>query len=398
MQIERLTTTNNRGEKLTAAVDLPVDGEPIGFALLVHCLAGIENSRAAVNLSGGLTARGIGVVRFDFTGQESRQKEENGLSTSAATDDLLALTNFMQRELAPPMLLIGHSLGGALILQAAGQIPTAKALATIGAPFGSDGLARLADDSERSARVGGPRFSLSKAFLHQLLDAESEAASLDAALMILHSPTDELVGFEHAVELFQAARHPKSLVSLEDADHLLTDASPSRRAGDILAAWAGKYIDAGQQEAKYIRPDDNRVFTHTGAAGYYTQIMANGHPLVADEPKAVGGTDAGPSPYDLVTAALGACTGMTLRMYADRKEWPLKGVSVRLRHAKVHAHDCETCEAEKGNIDHIERAIALDGPLSEQQRERLIEIANRCPVHQTLVDHVTIDTTESAAP
>lgn len=408
MQTKTLIITNRQGDRLAARLDLPVDEEPIAYALFAHCFTCTKNIKAVTNVSRGLTAQGIGVVRFDFTGLGESEGEFAETNFSSNVEDLVDVGSYMSDELEGPNILVGHSFGGVAMLHAAASIPASKAVVTIGAPYRPEHVARLLENSreeiertgEATVRLAGRPFTIRKQFLDDLRNTKTEEAivNLRRALLIFHSPVDQIVGIENAADIFQAAKHPKSFVSLDDADHMLSDESDSRYVGAVLGAWSRKYIETAVQEAKYVQPEDNRIYAVTGPSGFLTRIMANGHALIADEPKAVGGTDAGPSPYDYVVAGLGACTGITLRMYADRKGWPLKEITVRLGHRKVHARDCQDCESSEGKIDHIEREIELGGPLDDNQRSRLIEIANRCPVHRTLEDTVHVETSEATAP
>jgi uncharacterized OsmC-like protein len=298
---------------------------------------------------------------------------------------------------------VGHSLGGTAALQAAPRIDGVAAVATIGAPSDPQHLADLLEGSreeiERTGqavvKLAGRPFRIKKQLLEDLEAQRMEETfrSLRCALLVCHSPADRIVGIDNAARIFQAARHPKSFISLDDADHLLSANADSRYLGDLLAAWARKYIDVAQQETTLPETADNRVVARLDGTGFRTEILANGHPLVADEPEAVGGTNAGPSPYDLLVAGLGACTAMTLHMYARHKQWPLESTLVRLRHKKVHAKDCGDCETQ-GNvkIDHIDRELELTGALDDSQRQRLLEIANRCPVHRSLESEVHVAT------
>ncbi len=405
MQTEPLRITNRRGEQLAARLDKPADEEPIAYALFAHCFTCTKNLKAVAHISRGLTSQGIGVVRFDFTGLGESEGEFAETTISSNVDDVADVAAFAAEELQGPSILVGHSLGGAAVLLAASEVPSAKAVVTIGAPYRPDHLEGLLEESldeiERTGtatvRLAARPFTIKKEFVEDLRSTKTREAiaGLGRALLIFHSPVDQVVGIENAADIFQAAKHPKSFVSLDDADHLLSSEADAHYVGSVLGAWSRKYVETAVQEAKYFRPDDNRIFAVTGESGYLTQIMANGHALISDEPKAVGGTDAGPSPYDYVVAGLGACTGMTLRMYADRKKWPMKEVTVRLRHRKMHASDCSDCDESVEQIDHIDREIQIDGPLEEEQRARLIEIANRCPVHRTLEGKVDVDTWES---
>lgn len=405
------------GETLVGRVDLPPDGETVAHALFAHCFTCSKDLKAATNLARALNEQRIGVFRFDFTGLGESEGDFADTDFSSNVADLVAAAGFMEREMAGPRVLVGHSLGGAAVLQAASRIPSSRAVATVAAPahpehvkrnFGAS-LDEIRERGEAEVTLAGRTFTIRKQFLDDLEETRMEATvrDLDRALLIFHSPVDEIVGIDNAARLYEWAKHPKSFVSLDRADHLMRDEADSRYAGAVLGAWARKYIDAGPRSEGEVREEgeegedreargegegpeseEGRVVARLAGSGYRTDVMAGGHSLVSDEPESVGGTDRGPSPYDLVSAALGACTAMTLRMYADRKEWPLEEVTVRLDHGKVHAEDRETCPGEDGEarskIDRFEREISVEGELDREQRERLLEIADRCPVSRTL--------------
>ena len=400
MRYEKLTFDNDQGDQLAARLDLPVDGEPIAYALFAHCFTCSKNLKAVANISRALTRQGIAVLRFDFTGLGESEGDFADTNFSSNIDDLVAAAVFLEENHEAPSILVGHSLGGAAVLQAAHRLGTVKAVATIGAPYDPQHIEHLFEQSlgeiehrgEATVNIGGRPFSVKKQFIDDLRDqrATDNIAALKRPLLIFHSPVDLIVGVENAALIFKAARHPKSFISLDHADHLLSDTSDSEYVGSVLAAWAGKYIGAPQPDRKHLDLTDNQVVARLEGAGYRTEMLANGFPLIADEPVAVGGTNAGPTPYDYVVAGLGACTAMTLRMYADRKGWPLEAVEVRLNHEKIHARDCEDCEQKAGKIDQISRELVLTGPLDEEQRQRIMQIANRCPVHRTLEGEVKI--------
>ena len=397
MPSRTLRFDNDRGDTLAAVLDLPPDGEVIGCALFAHCFTCSKNLSAAAHVARALTAEGLAVLRFDFTGlgQSGGDFADTHVSTNVA--DLVAAARFMGEQLEAPSLLVGHSLGGAAVLLAAEHLPSVKAVATIGAPCRPDHVRHLLAESEDEIRregeaeviLAGRRFTIREDFLDDLDQHRMDEAigGLDRALLVLHAPTDQTVGVENAAHIFEHAKHPKSFVSLDTADHLLTDPADSRYAGSVIAAWASRYLGASQPERKRHTPDDNRIVARTEAGGFRTAIVANGHPLVADEPASVGGTNEGPSPYDLVAAGLAACTSMTLRMYADHKGWPLESATVRVLHEKVHAADAASdadADRKGGKLDQFTREIAVEGNLDEEQRARLVEIAERCPVHRTL--------------
>lgn len=402
MPSEKIRFVNDRGDRLAARLDLPVDGAPIAYALFAHCFTCSKNLGAVGHISRALTQAGIAVWRFDFTGLGESEGDFADTHFASNVQDLVAAARAMDARGEAPRILIGHSLGGAAVLRAAAEIPSAVAVATIAAPFDPAHVKRLLVDrveeiearGEAEVELGGRRFTIRKSFLDDL-DAHDMAAavgSLGKALLVLHGPLDQTVGIENAARIFEQARHPKSFISLDHADHLLGDAADSRYVGAVIAAWAGRYVEAPQEELKQGAPNDNRVVARTGGGGFRTEILANGHALVADEPASVGGTNTGPTPYDLLAAALGACTSMTLRMYADRKDWPLTAATVRVRHRKIHAADCDHCEENTAKIDHLDREVYLEGPLDEAQQARLLEIANRCPVHRTLEGDIVVET------
>ena len=362
------------GVELDARLDLPL-GEAQACALFAHCFTCSKDSRAAAYISRALAAHGIAVLRLDFS----------GLEFSSNISDLVASAEWLRAHARAPQLLVGHSLGGAAALAAAGEIPEVRAVATIGAPF----------EPRHVLQVAERTFRMDVRFVADLerQDLAARIAALRCALLVLHAPNDSVVGIENASRIFLAAKHPKSFVSLDDADHLLTRAVDGAYVAEVLAAWASRYLDTPQGAPV------QGVRVAQAAAGRFAQdIQAGKHRLRADEPESSGGDDTGPTPYDLLLGALGACTAMTLRLYAERKRLPLEHVAVSLRHARIHAADCADCETQQGRIDHIERTIALEGALDEASRARLLEIADRCPVHRTLESKVRITTTSGTEP
>lgn len=403
MQLQKFDFPGPGGHRLAALLDSPLDGKPAAYALFAHCFTCSKNVRAAYHISRALAREGIAVLRFDFTGLGESGGDFADTGFLSNVEDLIAAARFMETRYEGPALLIGHSLGGAAVLKAAPSIPTSKAVVTIAAPADPRHVSHVLGPAaetiraagEAQVKISGRNFVLRKKFLDDLaaVDPEAVMRELNRALLVMHSPADDTVGIENAAQIFQAARHPKSFVSLDQADHLLSKSSDSRYAGAVIAAWAGRYLTLPAAErAAPPPPQDNRIAARTGPGGFLTEIRVNRHSLIADEPAAVGGTDQGPTPFDLLVAALGACTSMTLRMYADRKGWPLDAATVRLKHAKIHAADCESCELKEGMLDRIEREIEMEGPLDEEQRQRLLQIADRCPVHKTLTSEVEIRT------
>ena len=403
MHSKRIDFDNNRGQRLSARLDLPADDDPVAYAVFGHCFTCSKDLRAAGSISRALAGRGFGVLRFDFTGLGESEGEFSETNFSGNATDIVAASRMLADRYEPPDVLIGHSLGGAAVLLAASDVPSAKAVAVIGAPFDPGHIAHLFEESVDEIEgagsavvdIGGRPFRIARQFIRDIADQNPSnyIRDLDRALLILHSPLDRIVGIDNAAKIFEAAKHPKSFVSLDTADHLLTDVRDSAYAGGVVAAWAGKYI-LEQQEVKHPDPADNQIVARIGKDRFRTDIVANGHHLVADEPRSVGGDNAGPTPYDLLVAGLGACTAMTLRMYADRKEWSLEEVTVKLQHSKVHAEDCDCETTATGKIDKIDRGIVLRGALTADQRSRLIEIADRCPVHRTLEGDIVVTTEE----
>jgi uncharacterized OsmC-like protein/fermentation-respiration switch protein FrsA (DUF1100 family) len=403
MRNQKITFAGADGSQLSARLSLPPDGEVVACALFAHCFTCSKDLKPVVNISRALTQQRIAVLRFDFTGLGESEGDFADTTFSSNIGDLVAAAGYMGRELEAPAILVGHSLGGAAVLQAASHIESVRAVATIGAPFDPGHVKHLFEASleeieergEADVVLAGRRFTVGRQFVRDLDGhrMEQTIAGLGRPLLIFHSPVDQTVGIDNAALIYKAARHPKSFVSLDDADHLLLDERDSLYVGSVLAAWAHRYIDAPPEPAtREALRHDNRVSVRTAAGAFRTEILARGHALIADEPAAVGGENLGPTPYDLLAAALGACTTMTLRIYADRKKWPLEEAVVRLRHSRIHAEDEEQVEDGDARLDRLERELTLIGPLDDDQRARLLEIAGRCPVHRTLSAGVQIET------
>jgi uncharacterized OsmC-like protein/alpha-beta hydrolase superfamily lysophospholipase len=398
---ERFDFVNAQGQRLAALLDMP-PGEPKAYALFAHCFTCGKDVHAARRIAQALTALGIGVLRFDFTGLGSSEGEFANTTFSSNVADLLAAAGALRERRRAPAILIGHSLGGAAVLAAAADVPEARAVVTIAAPSDPahvtglfrDRLQDFAQQGEVEVTLEGRRFRISRAFLDDVAEQNlrQKIAQVRRALLIFHSPTDDRVGIENASRIFEAAKHPKSFVSLAGADHLLSRPSDAGYVAKVIAAWAERYLDLPEQQP--ATADTDVVVSETRRSRLEQEINIGRHRLLADEPVSVGGLDSGPGPYDLLLAGLGACTSMTLRLYAERKSLPLDRVTVRLSHSKVHAADCETCETKEGMLDRIERAITLEGELDDEQRERLLEIADKCPVHRTLTSEIEIKTRE----
>jgi putative redox protein len=376
---------------------LPPLGEARAYALFAHCFTCSKDLRAARHISRALAERGIGSLRFDFTGLGESEGDFADTNFSSNIDDLVAAADFMRQRAQAPALLVGHSLGGAAVLAAAHRIDECTAVATIGAPHDAEHVRQLLDDEadtivaegEACVSVAGRSFRIKKQLLDDLAEQQVDRriATLKRALLVLHSPTDNIVGIDNARLIFQEARHPKSFVSLDGADHLLSRERDARYVAEVLASWASRYLPEPTQVES---AEPRRVRVAGGSDGFRQRVTVGPHASWADEPEALGGSDAGPNPYELLLAGLGACTSMTLTMYAKRKGWPLDEVEVLLSHAKIHASDCEECETKQGKLDRIERGIRLRGALDDEQRERLMQIADKCPVHRTLQSEVQV--------
>ncbi len=391
----RASFPGHSGASLAARLDMP-NGRVRAFALFAHCFTCSKDLIAVRRIAADLARAGIAVLRFDFTGLGSSEGEFASTNFSSNVEDLLAAADWLRENHAAPALLIGHSLGGAAMLAVAADIPEARAVVTIGAPadtdhvlanFGSD-LATIERDGQAEVTLAGRRFRIARQFVEDVRGVRlaERIRAMRRPLLILHSPLDETVGIDNATAIFLAARHPKSFVSLDTADHLLTRAEDAAFAASVIAGWASRYLEAetpqGEAAIEHVR------VTETGEGKFQNAVQAGTHRLFADEPAAAGGLDSGPSPYDFLSIALAACTSMTLRMYADFKKIPLGRVSVDVSHAKIHAKDCLDCtDEERGSgkrIDRFERVISIEGDLPPELAGKIEEIAGKCPVHRTL--------------
>ncbi len=407
MQNKNVTFDNDAGQSLSGILSIPA-GPPRAYALFAHCFTCGKNLKAANHIARALVEAGIAVLRFDFTGLGQSEGDFADTNFSSNVADLIAAARWLESlevpesEHAAPSILIGHSLGGTAVLQAADALPSVVAVATIGSPADplhvrhllSGAEAELRASGEAEVNLGGRPFRMRAQFLDDLeRHALPEAIGrLRKALLIMHAPLDRIVEIDNASQLFAAAKHPKSFVSLDKADHLLSRETDARYAGAVLAAWASRYL-VEPEASEALSGSEGEIVARTRADGFRTEILAAGHVLLADEPVAVGGENAGPSPYDLLAAALASCTSMTLKMYAGFKKLELESTTVRVRHDKIHAEDCRDCETVEGKIDEFRRELELEGDLSEAERARLLEIADRCPVHRTLDGEVKVRTT-----
>lgn len=391
MKSKKITFSSEEGHQLSGRLDFPVLGHPKAYAIFAHCFTCSKNLLAVDHLSRSLTQEGIAVLRFDFTGLGQSGGDFADSNFSSNLSDLTCAYGYLEKEYKAPQILIGHSLGGAAVLHLGGKLEKVRAIVTVGAPSNPIHVKHLLEKGEQEivakgvakVNIGGRPFNIKKQFLDDLHanDSHDPIRNLGKALLIMHSPQDTIVGLENATEIYTKAAHPKSFITLDGADHLLSDEKDARYVGTVAANWATRYIVSDHEEE--LAPE-GEVWTRLGNDGYTTEIMAGSHKMLADEPHSVGGKDLGPSPYGYLLAALGACTTMTLRMYANYKGINLDEVEVRLTHDKVHMEDGEASERPGGKIDQIKRMIKLEGDLTPEQRKRLVEMADRCPVHKTL--------------
>lgn len=397
---------NSLGESLSGLLEMP-SGAVKSYALFAHCFTCSKNNLAATRIARALADFGIAVLRFDFTGLGSSQGDFSNTNFSSNLQDLLAAAHYLEAQYAAPSLLIGHSLGGSAVLAAAQDLPAVKAVATIGAPATAAHIKHLFADSYQQLKsqqavqveLGGRSFKIQRQFVDDLekYNSVEHIKSLEKALLIFHSPLDNVVSIDEAARIYTAAKHPKSFVSLDHADHLLSDPEDSRYVAEVLSAWVSRYLETDQipvkkadAEIQAVAPGN--VIVRERDKKFTREISMQHHTLISDEPIAMGGADLGPNPYELLLAALGSCTSMTLRMYANHKQLDLQDIQVELHHSRIHAEDCASCEEQTALVDRITRVIQLTGNLDEKQRTRLLEIANQCPVHKTLQNKIQIET------
>lgn len=402
MNSQRLKIENKKGNKLQAYLELPANQKPNYFAIFAHCFTCSSSLNAVKNISRSLTNHGFGVVRFDFTGLGRSEGEFADSHFSANVDDLIAVNDFLKEHYEAPSLLVGHSLGGAAVLVAASKLETIKAVATVGAPATVGHVKHLfthgIDDIKNKGRVevniGGRPFKIDEEFISDFdkTDLPKIIKLLKKPLLILHSPIDTIVGIKNAHELYHNAHHPKSFVSLDNADHLLSKAQDSLYVGDMIGSWVKRYFP--KQKNLMLDTSGEQLVAHLNLKedNFTTTIQTAKHNFIADEPALIGGDDFGPSPYDFLSAGLAACTVMTLKMYAERKKWDLQEVYAHMTYSKKHSDDLMLDVDKPSRIDHLSKKLTFVGNLDASQRERLKQIASKCPVHKTLQNDIIIDT------
>ncbi|MBY6030702.1 bifunctional alpha/beta hydrolase/OsmC family protein [Halomonas sp. DP8Y7-1] len=405
---EKVTFAGQDGQQLAARLDRPEGSEPQAVAIFAHCFTCTKDILAAKRIAAGLVLRGVAVLRFDFTGLGHSEGEFANTHFSSNVDDLLAAAAYLEGMGLAPGLLVGHSLGGAAVLAAAGQLPAVKAVATIGAPFDpahvlhnfGASLELIERQGEVKLELAGRPFTIRKTFVDDLREQRQRQRieALGRPLLVLHAPGDETVEIENAAAIFGAARHPRSFISLDDADHLLTRAADAEYAAEVVASWASRYLGLVAPKSLPGVPEGTTRVSEADPGGFRQDVLAGAHHLLADEPLSYGGTNLGFTPYQLLAAALGACTSMTVRSYARRKKLALDDVTVDVSHDKIHAVDCSECEASGGKIDRFERVLHLAGALTQDERDALLAIADRCPVHLTLEGQALVVTRLAGEP
>ena len=372
-----------------------------GYALFAHCFTCGKDIAAASRIARELVGLGFAVLRFDFTGLGGSDGDFANSNFSSNTDDLVAAADFLRESYQAPTLLIGHSLGGRAVLSAAHRIPESSAIVTIGAPADANHVAKqftahvdeIHAKGETEVKLAGRSFTIKRQFLEDIAQDNDDIEQLHKPLLVLHSPVDNIVSIKQAEKIYQRAMHPKSFVSLDKADHLLSNKDDVAYAAKVIAAWSEKFVPENPSVAEIptsinsgevVIGEQNKSFTRL--------VSTDHHQWFADEPVALGGDNLGPDPYEHLLAALGACTSMTLRMYANRKKIPLDDVTVTLKHSRQHGDDCQHCDEEHTQVELLERTLVLKGNLSDEQRQRLVEIADKCPVHKTLQSKIIIAT------
>ena len=392
MSHQKVKFQNKEGQNLVGRLELPANQEPHNYVIFAHCFTCNKNLSAVKNIGKSLTSNGFGVLRFDFTGLGESEGDFADTNFSGNVADLVVAAEYLKDNYKAPSLIIGHSLGGAAAIFAASEIPYIQAVATVGAPSNPEHVTHLLksgiDEIQASGKavvnLSGRDFTIKKQFIDDLQNKSlpDVANKLRKPLLVMHSPQDDTVGIKNAEEIYIAARHPKSFVSLDGADHLLMNKRDSIYTGEVISGWAKRYVDI--PEASTLKTSHQVIASLNAEDGFTTAMKVGNHHLTADEPTSFGGNDFGPSPYELVSAGLSACTVMTIQMYAKRKGWPLENVEVHTSYGKSHAQDCDDCETNSAKIDTFNRDIRFKGDLDEKQIERLLQIADKCPVHKTL--------------
>lgn len=402
MNPQRLTFTNRKGFQLSANLYLPLDKKPKFYALFAHCFTCSKNFSAVTKISTALSNESVAVFSFDFTGLGRSEGDFVDSSFSANVTDLLDAANYMKENYQAPQMLVGHSLGGAAVLYASSELPSVEAIVTIGAPsfpahvkhLFQEGLEEIEEKGSAMVNIGGRPFQIDKQFVDDLEQKPLNAflKKLRKSLLVMHSPQDEIVEISNAAEIYTSAFHPKSFISLDGASHMLPNPEDSQYIAEVIASWSKRYVQVKKEDGPVHDINGNQVKVRLSGPGFTTEIKTPYHHFFADEPLEVGGANMGPTPYDLLMASLGTCTAMTMKMYAERKKWPLKEVQVYLNFENIHKTDLENPDQPGAKVSQFTRLISMEGPLDEEQTKRLMEIADRCPVHRTLQEEIVIIT------
>ncbi len=402
MNTVRLEIKNRKGLKLQAYLELPANQKPNHFAIFAHCFSCNSNFNAVKNISRSLSNHGFGVLRFDFTGLGKSEGEFAESHFSANVEDLLDVSNYLEKHHKAPSLLVGHSLGGAAVIVAASKLKNIKAVATVGAPANvnhvthlfSHAIADVPEKGDVEVQIGGRPFKINQDFVNDFskTDLPKIIKNLRKPILVMHAPFDKTVGVENAHQIYHNAIHPKSFISLDNADHLLSKPADSIYVGNMIGSWVERYIEP--EENKMITTEGEQLVGHLNLLedNFTTSIQTKKHSFIADEPISIGGDDFGPSPYDFLSAGLAACTVMTLKLYAERKKWDLHEVFVYITYSKKHSDDLDIDVDKPTRFDHLNKKLKFVGNLDEKQIQRLKEIASKCPVHKTLQNKVIIET------
>lgn len=402
MKSRRLNIQNVKGFQLQAYLDLPANQKPHSYAIFAHCFTCNSTLKPVKNISRVLTNHGFGVVRFDFTGLGKSEGEFADSYFSANVSDLLAVSDYMKEHYQAPSLLVGHSLGGAAVIVAASQLDSVKAVATIGAPSSTEHVKKhfshhveeIAQKGDVEVNIGGRPFKINQEFVDDFdkTDLLEITKKLRKPLLIMHSPLDKVVGIDNANQLYLAAHHPKSFISLDNADHLLLDSKDSLYVGNMIGTWVQRYFETKNNEI--LDTEGEQLVAHLNLVedNFTTSIQTKKHAFIADEPESVGGDDLGPSPYDFLSAGLAACTVMTLKLYAERKKWDLQEVYAYITYSKKHSEDLKLDIEKPARFDYLIKKLKFVGDLDDEQKQKLKEISSKCPVHRTLQSEIIIET------
>lgn len=400
MHSQTIKFSNSEGTELSGKLEMPVDGKPSYYAIFAHCFTCSKDLKAVRNITLALAQKGFGVLRFDFTGLGQSAGDFADTNFTSNVNDIASAAAYLEEHFEAPSLLIGHSFGGTAVLMAGSQLDSVKAIATVGAPCEpehvlhllKEDIHKIREEGKATVKLAGRNFDIKSQFVEDLENQGMTKILKEMrgkALLVMHSPQDDTVEVQNARNIYESAHHPKSFISLDGADHLLTKSEDSVYVGNIVAGWVQRYLPPVEREKL---SSDAQVLAKLDEGPFLTEILAGNHHLIADEPKNIGGSDLGPSPYELLTSGLGACTAMTIKMYVDRKGWPLEEVKVHLNYDNNYVEDCMNCETEDRKIGRFERVVEVKGDLDEKQKARILAIANKCPVHKTLEQGVTIDT------